>query len=224
VDLSKVENPKVRWRRLRLIERFTNVLYPIDLFELLRQLPNAGYIVPQKIFKGVIETGEAIALKGNVELVANQDNKTLGIEGHEISPAEIIDSFNELRSFWQEHLDSSQNVETHYLELTGEGLVKTGKNPVKVFGQYWAQFNKVQALNKILGCEVSNFGLRLTPMNVEPNTTDWFEVRVTPLIVSSTKCYYVNLVWRNEDIDKAIKAFSKMDSTIANLILEVERE
>ena len=223
MDLSKVENPKVRWRRLRLIERFTNVLYPIDLFELLRQLPNAGYIVPQKIFKGIIEPGEAAALKGNVELVANQDSKTLGIEGHEISPAEIIDSFNELRSFWHKHLDSSQNVETHYLELTGEGLVKTGKNPVKVFSQYWAQFSKVQELNKILGCEASNFGLQLTPTNTDPNNADWFDVRVNPLIVSSTKCYNVNLVWRDRDINKAIKTFSKMDDTIANLILEVEK-
>ena len=216
MDLTRVENLKPRWRRLRLNERFTNVLYPIDLFELLRQLPNAGYIVPQKIFKGIIEPGEATALKGNVELVANQDNKTLGIEGHEISPAEIIDSFNELRSFWHEHLDSFQNTETHYLELTGEGLVKTGKNPLKIFGQYWAQFSKMQALNKILGCEVSNFGLRLIPMNTDPNTANWFDVRITPLIVSSTKVYYVNLVWRNRDIEKAIKAFSKMDDTIAN--------
>jgi len=224
MDSSRVENLKPRWWRLRLVERFANVLYPIDLFELLRQLPNAGYIVPQRIFKGVIEPGEAAALKGNVELVANQDNKTLGIEGHEIGPAEIIDSFNELRSFWHEHLDSSQNTETHYLELTGEGLVKTGKNPVKVFGQYWAQFSKMQALNKILGCEVSNFGLRLSPINVEPNSADWFDVRIQPLVVSSTKCYHVNLVWRNRDINKAIKAFSKTDDTIANLILEVERE
>jgi hypothetical protein len=224
MDSSRVENLKPRWRRLRLVERFANVLYPIDLFELLRQLPSAGYIVPQKTLKGIVEPGEAAALKGNIELVANQDNKTLGIEGHEISPAEIIDSFNKLRSFWHEHLDSSQNTETHYLELTGEGLVKTGKNPVKVFGQYWAQFSKMQELNKILGFEASNFGLQLTPTNTDPNSANWFDVRIHPLIVSSTNCYYVNLVWRNEDIDKAIKTFSKMDDTIANLILEVERE
>lgn len=224
MDSSRVEKLKPRWRRLRLVERFANVLYPIDLFELLRQLPNAGYIVPKKVFKGVIEPGEAAARKGNVELVVNQDNKTLGIEGHEISPAEIIDSFNELRNFWHEHLDSFQNTETHYLELIGEGLVKTGKNPVKVFGQYWAQFSKMQELNKILGCEASNFGLQLTPTNTDPNNADWFDVRVNPLIVSSTKCYYVNLIWRNRDINKAIKTFSKMDDTIANLILEVERE
>jgi len=124
---------------------------------------------------------------------------------------------------YSEQLDPTLNVNTHYVELTGKGLVKTGKNPVKVFGQYWAQFSKMQALNKILGCEVSNFGLRLSPINVEPNSADWFDVRVNPLIVSSTKCYYVNLVWRNRDINKAIKTFSKMDDTIANLILEVEK-
>ncbi len=224
MDSSRVENLKPRWRRLRLVERFANVLYPIDLFELLRQLPKAGYVVPPKIFKGVIEPGEAAALKGNVELVANQDIRTLGIEGHEISPAEIIDSFNELRSFWHEKLEPSRSIETHYFELTGEAWVKTRKNPVKVFGQYWAQFSKMQELNKILGCEASNFGLQLTPTNTDPNNANWFDVRIHPLIVSSTNCYYINLVWRNEDIDKAIKAFSKMDSTIANLILEVERE
>jgi hypothetical protein len=224
MDSGSVENLKPIWRRLSLIERFTNVLYPIDLLELLQQLPKLGYVVPRKILKGVIEPGESAARKGNIEVVANQDLRTLGIEGHETTPAEIIQAFDELRSFWRKQLESSQNVETHYLELIGEARVKTQKNPVEVFSQYWAQFNKMQKLNKILGCEAYNFGLRLTPTNTNPDSANWFDVRIQPLIVSSTRCYYVTLDWRNEDRDKVVKAFRKMDDTITNLILEVERE
>lgn len=61
-------------------------------------------------------------MKGNVELVFNQDNKVLGVEGRNI--IETIDGFNELREFWFKQLALSPIAETHYVELSCEGFRK----------------------------------------------------------------------------------------------------
>lgn len=210
-----------RWVSLRLVERFKNVLYPIDLPMLLRLLPNIGYVVSKKILKGVLEPGESLAMKGNVELTLNQDNKTIGVVGREVS--EVVDGFSELRSFWLDQLHPSPSAETHYIELGGEAIVRSLKNPVEVFTGFWAQSARVQQLSKTVGFDVVNFGLTLVPQNVDPNNTDWFNLRIQPQVISSANHYYINIVWRNKNIETTLDKFRKVNETISAVIREVEK-
>ncbi len=210
-----------QWVSLRLVERFRNVLYPIDLPMLLRLLPNIGYVVPKKILKGVLERGESLAIKGNMELILNQDNKTIGVAGRDVS--EVIDGFSELRNFWLEQLHPSPSAETHYIELGGEATIRTSKNPVEVFTGFWTQCERVQRLSKTVGFDVVNFGLRLVPQNVDPNNADWFDLSIQPHVISSANHYYINIVWRNKNIETILDKFRKVNETVSAVIREVEK-
>lgn len=221
MEKGDTENLVPRWISLRLVERFGNVLYPIDLPILLRLLPTIGYVVGKRVLKGVLEPGESLALKGNVELILNQDNKTMGVQGREIS--EVVDGFSELRNFWLDQLSPSPSAETHYIELGGEGIVRSQKNPTEVFTGFWAQFERIQRLSKTVRFGVVNFGLRLVPQNVDPNNTDWFDLRIQPQVISSANQYYVNIVWRSKNMETALDNFRKVNETIGAVIREVEK-
>ncbi|MBI4295351.1 MAG: hypothetical protein HY669_04205 [Chloroflexi bacterium] len=219
---NKEQSLRLRWISLRLVERFGNVLYPIDIAVLLRELPKIGYIVPRKVLKGILEPGESLAVKGNLELLINQDNKTLGLQGDKT--LEVIDGFSELRSFWLERLNPSPCADTHYIELGGEGMTTSLKNPIEVFAKFWAQCEAIRQLSKTLGFDVVNFGLHLVPPNVDPNRTEWFDLRIDPKVISSSNQYYVNIIWRDSNLETALKHFKEVDDIVATLIKRVEKE
>ena len=218
---SNKKNLSVQWIRVTLLERFLNVLYPIDMAVLLRELPQIGYVVPRKVLKGVLELGEALAIKGDIELLINQDNKTIGVEGREVIG--VIDSFKELRNFWLEKLNPSPKAETHYIEIGGQGYVLTDRNPMTVFGDFWADSKKIGVLGGIIGLDVMNFGLRLVSKDNEVNSPDWFDLRIQPQVISSENQYYVNLVWRCKDMQVALENFKKIDEITRSLAREVEK-
>lgn len=222
MDKGKREGLYLQWVSLRLIERFINVLYPINIPMLLRLLPNIGYVVPKKVIKGFVEPSEALAVKSNIELILNQDNKTLGVSGRDVS--EVLEGFNELRSFWTEHLNPSPSAETHYIELGGEGIISSQNNPSRVFSEFWGRFDIMQKLSGIVGLDVTNFGFRLVPRNIEVNNTEWFDLRIQPQVISSANQYYINIVWRSKDMATAINNFKKVPETIGAVIREVERK
>jgi hypothetical protein len=220
--MSKTETKEldVQWISLQLIERFMNVLFPIEISVLLRLLPTLGYIVPNKRLKGVIEPGEALAVKGNIELLLSPENKTLGVEGRDIS--ETISGFNELRTFWVDKLNPEPPAETHYVEIVANGIVKSSENPSKTINHFWAGFDRLQRLNKIIGFDVSNFGLHLVTNKMEPNNPEWFDISIQPQIVSSANHYYVNVIWRTKDLNQALENFKNLSDILGKLVHEIE--
>jgi hypothetical protein len=207
---------QIRWVSVRVVERFINVLYPIDIPMLLRVLPNIGYIVPRKGLKGVLEPGDALAQKGNCELVMDQHNKLLGIESRDIP--EAIQGFSELRNLWLKELNPSPAAETHYLELTGEGVIKTDINPTDAFNDYWSKNAKFGEINKIVGFDTTNYGIRIVPSSTNPNGVRWFDLRIQPTVISSANEYYINIVWRDGNVDALLKEYERLEQLIENII------
>lgn len=213
---------KIQWMPIRLVERFMNVLYPIEIPVLLRLLPNIGYIVPQKLYKGIIEPGEALAVKGNTELLLNQDNKTLGLEGNNIK--ELVERFNELRNFWQEKINPQPPAITHYVEIAGSGFIETTSKPRENFVHYWSGFERMNAFSKFIGFNVINFGIRLVDQSLEPNSPEWFEIRVNPEIISSENRYYINVVWRTKELANSVENINRLEDIIIKAVNEIERK
>jgi hypothetical protein len=145
----------------------------------------------------------------------------LGVEGRDVS--ELLGSFNELRRFWLEELKPSPEPQTFFAELYGQGVVKSVKNPNEVFTDFWASYEKVQKLSKIVGYDITNFGLRLTPKRIDPNNPDWFDLTLSPHVISSTSHYFLNIVWRDRKLEDALKKFKTTEDVIDSVIKEVER-
>lgn len=219
--MPKNETDNPLWFSLRLVEKFSNVIYPIDIPSLFRVLPNIGYIVPKKVLKGILEPGESLAIKGNIELILNQQNQTIGVSGKNVS--EVVTGFTELRNFWLDQLKPCPPALTQYTELSGESVLLSSKNPTKVFGEFWGSFDGLKRVNKIVGLDSINFGITLVPKDIDPNGPDWFSFTIQPQIISSVNRYFITIAWRNSNSEKALSNFSKTNETILAIIKEVEK-
>lgn len=217
---EKQPNIQIVWHQVDVMERFSSVLYPLDTLELLRQLPTIGYIVPDLVLRGTPEEGKPVATKGDIELLINQENKTIGVRGRDLEKA--LASFKELREFYLERLDPSPGLATHYVELVGQGWIKSKANPTEVCSSFWASYSPLRELGKLLDAKTTNFGLQLAPANRDPNDPNWFHIYIEPLIVSSSKRYRVRWIWRGSDVERLLEKFSKVDETLQKLIAKLE--
>ncbi len=218
---EKQSSVQIVWYQVAIIERFSSVLYPLDILELLKQIPTIGYVVPELVLRGeTLEEGKPIATKGDIELVINQHNKTIGVRGRDIEKA--VASFQELREFYLERLDPSPGLATHYLEFDGHGWVKSKASPVEVCSSFWANYAPLRDLGRLLEADTTNFGLQLVPPNKDPNDPNWFHIYIEPLVASSSRRYRIRWIWRGSDTEELLKKFSKVDETLQKLILKLE--
>ena len=219
---SARENVNIKWERVSLIERFATVLYPFEPTELLRELPKLGYIVAERILFGArLESGKPIATKGNVELIINQDNKTLGVMGRDIES--VLTEFMNLREFWMKQLDPSPNTRTHYVEIDCDAWAKAQRSPIEAFGGLWEGSARMQRLGKLLKCDVTTFGLDICPPNTDTNSPDWFEIWIHPVVASSNTRYHIKVIWRKQQLDDVLRILKDIDNTVKEVILEIER-
>lgn len=211
---------QIVWHQVVIVERFSSVLYPLDILELLKQIPTIGYVVPEPVLRGTPEEGKPIATKGDIELLINQDNKTIGVKGRDVEKA--IASFRELREFYWERLDPSPGLATHYLEFNGHGWAKSRANPTEICSSFWSKYAPLRDLGRFLEAEVTNFGLQLVPPNKDPNDPNWFHIFIEPLVASSSRRYRINWVWRGTNTEELLEKFSKVDQTLQKLIAKLE--
>ena len=210
---------QIVWQQVSIIERFSSVLYPLDILELLKQIPTIGYLVPELVIKGIPEAGKPIATKGDIDLVINQDNKTIGVSGR--NPQKAIESYQELRQFYMEHLDPSPNLVTQYVEFNGNGWLKSKCNPIEACSRFWSEYEPLRNLGKVLGEDVTNYGLQLAPPK-DPNDPDWFHIYIDPLIASSSTRYHVRWIWRGQDLKKFLGKFEEVNDLLDKLISKIE--
>ncbi|MDP2727824.1 MAG: hypothetical protein Q8P59_09810, partial [Dehalococcoidia bacterium] len=54
---------EIVWHQVAVVERFSSVLYPLDIQELLKQIPTIGYVVPELVLRGIPEEHKPLATK-----------------------------------------------------------------------------------------------------------------------------------------------------------------
>ncbi|MBE9501119.1 MAG: hypothetical protein KAX23_03735 [Dehalococcoidia bacterium] len=211
---------QIVWHQVTVIERFSSVLYPLDILELLKQIPTIGYVVPELVLRGTLEAGKPIATKGDVELIIDQDKKTVGVKGRD--PDNAVESFQELRQFCLERLDPSPGLTTQYVEFDGQGWAKSEKDPTEICSRFWASYTPLRDLGRMLEADVTNFGLQLVPSNKDPNDPEWFHIYIEPLIFSSRRRYRLRCIWRGSDLEQLLMKFSKVEDSLERLISKIE--
>jgi len=216
----KQRDVQIVWQRVTLIERFSSVLYPLDLPELLRQIPTIGYVVSEPSARGIAEGVMPSASKGDVTLIINEGNKTLGVAARD--PGTALQSYEELRCFYIEHLDPSPGLKSHYHELQAVGWAKSGQDPVRTCSRFWSNHAGLKGIGDVLGETITNFGIHLVPSDRDPNQSDWFHITVEPSVTSGSKRYRFNWIWREQDPQRVEKQTSTVEEVLKRTILKLE--
>jgi hypothetical protein len=221
MGMAGKEQVELTWQSISVIQRFSSVLYPLDIYELLREAPTIGYVVSDLALRGTPEINKPVAQKGDIELVGNQDNKTIGVKGRGVDKS--IAAFQELQAFYMERLDPSPGLATQYIEFDGRCWAKSGHNPTAVFASFWSDFEPLRELGSVLGEDVSNFGIELVSPNRDPNIAEWFHIDIKPLVPSAAKRYLVRFIWRGPDVKGMLSKFAKIEEILRQLIRRIEK-
>ena len=179
-----------------LIERFHSVLYPFPLERVLDALPSKGWLVPfvEREAGEVKLAGQPS--KGNVKLVFDVSNKTVGVRG--IDPDEALNEFRELSEFLLKDFGLSPEVRTHYVEFRFVGTVDTAgpgsKTPPEVLEAWWADHPRSSAFARVMekwlpGDGIGVYGVRMATRGKDANRPNWAELTVGPSATSGTRFY-----------------------------------
>lgn len=221
--VKQPEHPTIHWRRISLVERFSAIVFPLDVEELLAELPELGYIVPADKER-LAPQGQQLALtrelatKGELRLRLNQDAKILGVEGKQAT--EVLEAFKLLRNVCKERLDPSKGFASAFVEIVGTAWATTGKQPSQVFSKVWAGSPVFDKLNQALKMTTTQRGIRLVS-SLEIEAPSYREIDISPLIPTASR-YHIEVVWREPTLERIFEAMEGLDSTLIRTIQALE--
>lgn len=218
------------YMRVSLTVTYDSVLFPFDAGSLLRSLARQGFLVPESLLKAILaaphvarlEPSGAVARKGEVVIGMNAERKTMSV--HASGPQSVLSEMESLESLLKDEFGVDSSSIAQFYEFTASLSIKAGKNPLESWGAQLGQSPMIQEVSEVIGIDVSLFGLRLVGKGQVPMQTDWFDIRIEPLVHSPTTHHYVEIVFRNSGRDTVFGFVRELERTLEGLISMLERE
>lgn len=160
-----------------------------------------------------------IAKRGSVSVLYDNELSFVGVSGRSFK--EVIDDFALLGATLKE-LDPITFGKKSYIEIWLRARVWTKKDPQKTIAGFM-KTEKIKSFKNIFGNGVRPFALRV--VTEDPRIMDnpnWFSLRIEPQI-RNPRYYFVELVFRNENVSKTLDMAKKIEKVIINSIGIVEK-
>jgi hypothetical protein len=160
-----------------------------------------------------------IAKRGNVAVLYDNDVSFVGVAGRSFK--EVVDNFATLEATLKE-LDRIAFDKKSTVEIVIRARVWTKKDPQKTIADFM-KTEKIEPFKKIFGHEVRPFTVSVVTQ--DPRITDnpnWFSLRIEPQI-KNPRYYFVELVYRNESVSKALGIAGKIEKVINDSIGIIEK-
>jgi hypothetical protein len=219
--------PAAKYRRLAIAVRYRSVLFPFDVFNFLRAVSKLGFILPPESIEPAplgtrLEVTGTVARKGEVAVRLNTERQILQVEAQ--NPNAAVTEMASIESLLRDEfeLDSSQLAE--YYEFLASLNMRAKKNPLASWSAHFAELAIVQRFSEMVGREVCPFGVRLADKGGIPTQTDWFELRIEPLVQAPTTHHLVEVVFRRARGDEVLAFVRKFEDTLPALLGLVEQE
>lgn len=210
--------------RLSLSVRFLTALYPFEELTFINVLPELGYALSERVpippFGARVAIRGEIAAKGDIRVMLNSDLRTLEVIGHEVGA--LLDEFGNLENMLLDKFKVDTRQSAHYYELLADISVATKESPLQSIGKGFESFELLKELGDILKYPVTNFGIRLVPPGIEPNSADWFDIRIQPEILRPLSHYSILIVYRQRDRDKVFAFSQTLLEMLERLIIHLE--
>ena len=148
----------------------------------------------------------------------------LGIDGRGVS--EVIDDFIALEDWIREELSLDLSQEARFYELILEGSLTVGpaRDPIDTLKHLYEGSPHLSSFAKVVGRDVTNFGVRLVEKGQAPSANTWWDIRVEPSIQRGNTAYTVNVVFRDPGRDKVVAEAEGISDRVAQLVLAMEQE
>jgi len=159
-----------------------------------------------------------VAKKGNVSVLYDNEISYVGVAGQSFK--EVRANFAILGRILKE-LDPITYSKQRSVELIFKGRVWTKKDPQKTITNFM-KTEKMDLFKNIFEKGIRPFTVRVvTEDHRIKDNPNWFSLRIEPLI-RNPRYYFLELVYRNEDVSMTLKIADKIEEIIASSIETIE--
>lgn len=216
---------KVEFKKVQLAFVYRTIFFPFTYPEMHDSLKKEKYelepITPK--MPATMPSGTAAYLAGHVatkndcKILLDDIRKILVIAGK--VPSKVRSIYEEIGRIAQKDFGVDSKA-IDYVELIVDAHVTPDKEPISTMQELFKDIKILKKFDEILEEETSIFEIRIASKGADPNSKNWFDVRVMPLI-TNPKLYYVRLVYRAEEIEKVDNFTNKLQPKIESLIKEL---
>ncbi len=198
--------------------RMNSVMFPIDGVQLLRALSKEGFIPPE-VPEGARVAG-AEARKGETRIRFDAEKMVLAAIAS--NPKDAVGQLEWLEKLAKTEFRVDTESIAHYYELVVTMVVKARRSPMEVWAAMAPDIPALTRLSDVFGRQLAPFGLRLFEPGHEPNSTEWFEVKVEPQLPNSTSQHFFQIILRNPRRQIVLDYGRRLEETVSRLFAALE--
>lgn len=224
-------NIQIKMERFHFSVRLKSIFFPLELAELTPILSDMGYSVRKELAERIADLplGGRIVVGGNIAekkdtgqtLRLDPDRGVIAIVGQHIDG--IISDFSDLERLVKDRTNVDLEAEVSFYEFIAEGSAITGSDPTKVIASLFKDSELESGISRILGFSATNFGIRVVEQNRYVTETQWFDLRVEPLIPKPNTVYSINLTRRHPERAKVVDSAKSLNKMVENILNVMER-
>ena len=162
-----------------------------------------------------------IALKDDCVVDVDSNRKLVASEGRSLE--DVITTMEELVSISTKNFHVNLKKELSFMELIADLIVTSERNPLRTMSEFSSKHASLEKFNEIMGSETSFVGIEIGPKGVDPNNPKWFDIKVIPHHIASSREYYVQAIFREKEVKKVLDFARGINTRVMNLIKVIER-
>ncbi len=218
--------PAPKYRRLALAIKYKSVLFPFDVFNFLKAISKRGFILPPDSLEPAplgtrLEVKGTVGRKGEVSIGLNTEQHSLQVEAPNSSAA--VTEMESIELLLRDEFDLESPRLAEYYEFLASLSVRATKNPLDSWYVHFAQLAVLKQFSEVVGRQVSPFGVRLAEKGGIPTQTDWFELRIEPLVQAPTTHHLIEVVFRRARGEEVFAFVRQFEDTLPGLLGLVEQ-
>ena len=208
--------------------RYATVLFPFDVTKLLGLLPSLGYILADEVVSPLsrgfkVESVDGpVARRMNTVLRLHTRSLTLTVESPDISSC--VDELTRIESLLQTELEVNNPELSSFYELVAEFAANAEKSPLEAWRTQLADVPVIAKLSKVVGRDLSAYGLRLTPTNSIPNQENWLDIRIEPQVLAPHREHLIHVIFRDCNRDEVERFARALETTLEQIVSLVEEQ
>lgn len=213
-------------QRCSLAVKYGAVLFPFDIPAFLNLISNQGYQIPEQLTTAALPLGSTLGVDGvagvkrGVQLRLHSDRHILGLDAADLDTP--LDEMDLVEGMLQSELDFDSPSSAQYYELVTNMTVRAVGNPLDLWYTHLGETGLYQAFASALGTEVAPLGTRLVPPSTSPNTVDWFEIRLEPLLRAATTHHFLQIIFRRSSREETFDFSRRLNTLLEELLAIVE--
>jgi hypothetical protein len=221
------ENP-VNMIRMSLLVRWRTILFPFEQSQLIKQLPENGYVLTDEIRNRIpsygarVEVTGVVARKGDVSLIFDTSRPGFQIEGADNES--MVDELDILEGMISDSFNVESESIARFYEVDAQALIRSRKSPIEVVRLYGADAGKFEQIGDIIGIETGAYGFKISSMMSQPSDEDWFEMLLEPNSRSPHTDYFAYLILRKNNRMKVTDIARRIKLVFQQVIERLEQE